>query len=182
MSTDIVPGSTDIMIPSAAPLPYLDDPSQAPPAQRSPSLEPDMTSAVSYNESKAAMIAANKTAALFSGRSGLSINDIIDDATTENASKLKRKADDISDVIENEIRTWASSLHVGVSGGTTNVNATQTVAAQGPSASIPNAMDEQRPTKKTRRFAERLGYATAGGLAVGATLFLGLVATAPDFL
>jgi hypothetical protein len=198
MPTDVAPGSTDLgksmdrtstalpltttAISSAPSLPYLDDHSQVPPAQGSPSPEPDMTSAVSYNESKAAMVAANNTAALFSGRSGLSINDIIDDATTEHTSKLKRKADDISEVIENEVREWASSLPVGVSGGSTDVTATQTAAPQEPSVANFDTVIEQRPTKKIRRFVERLGYAAAGGAAVGGTLFLALVATAPDFL
>lgn len=166
-------------------LSFLDDHSQIPPAQRTPGPEPDMTSAVKYNESRAAIAAANETSAVFLGRSGLSINDIIDDATTEHTSRnMKRKADDISDVIENEVREWASSLPSNSSGGSTNttVSTTQATASQDLSGINSSPMNEQRPTKKIRRFVERLGYAAVGGAAVGATLFFGLVATAPDFL
>jgi hypothetical protein len=46
----------------------------------------------------------------------------------------------------------------------------------------PAAENMPRPTKRLKKFAEAVGYAALGGVAVGAGLFSVLVATAPDFL
>jgi len=153
-------------------------------SDRDLSPEPDMTSAVKFNESKASMAAMNKTAAEFTGRSRLSINDIIEESHAEQTPKqLKRKADDISDVLENEVRVWASSPAVDVLLNTTDMSAS---AAQVPvpevtSNLLPDA-SQQRPVKRLKKLVEGLGYAALGGVAVGAGLFSVLVATAPEFL
>lgn len=170
-------------VPSAT-LSYLDDHTQAPLiTQPEPTAEPDMTSAVKYNESRAILAASNKTAALFSGRSGLRIHDII-----EAPSNLKRKADDISDVIGDEVRMWASSPAHDVPAKSqadapipeSHRAASSIIASTGTKAA-PDAV-APRPVKRLKRFVECLGYAALGGAAVGAGLFSVLVATAPDFM
>ncbi|KAA8571498.1 hypothetical protein EYC84_001498 [Monilinia fructicola] len=134
-------------------------------------------------------------------RSGLRINDIIDESSTVKTSK--RKADEISeddhlrealknfladDVRENEVRNWASSVEnfnkittepEAVSGVPHQLSTTKVV----PSV-LATSNGEARPTKrlKMKKFAEAVGYFALGGAAVGAGLFSALVATAPDFL
>lgn len=168
-----------------ATLPYLDDHTQAPKAIRTPSPEPDMTSAVTYNESKASMAFANKHSFNPSGRSGLSINDIIEDAAGDHASKiLKRKADGISEAIENEIRVWATSSSaldnieestaISASASQDALRGEQSEAPPTPVANTP----EQRPAKRLRKIVESVGYVALGG----ATLFGALILSAPDFL
>jgi hypothetical protein len=181
--------STDVtvVIPNTSQLPFLYDPTQVPSLHASPSPEPDMTSSVRYNESKAWKIAATTEAgALVSGRSGLSINDIIDDdSSSQPITTLKRKADNISDDIENEVRNWASILPSDISEGSTNTSTSQPGDSLQLGNACPNTIlltPDQRPAKKARKFIERLGYAAIGGAAVGATLFSVLVATAPDFM
>ncbi|KAB8300945.1 hypothetical protein EYC80_002870 [Monilinia laxa] len=133
-------------------------------------------------------------------RSGLRINDIIDESSTVKTSK--RKADEISeddnlgenssfladDVRTNEVRNWASSVE-NFNKVTTEPEAISEVAHQSSTMKvIPSILatsnGEARPTKrlKMKKFAEAVGYFTLGGAAVGAGLFSALVATAPDFL
>lgn len=139
---------------------FLDKPDQTPMPVRAPSPLPDMTSAVSYNNSKENMAIH---------RSGIKINDIID------KSSRKRGVEDISNTTEKELETWGS-------------RDPSTVANESPalvdtsSATANPAAPEQRPTKRLKRVLERVGYAALGGVAVGAGLFSVLVATAPDFM
>jgi len=146
--------------------------------KRAPSPEYDMTSAVKFNESKAKSV-----------RSRLSIHDIIENSSRDQSpQKLspkvgeKRKAGEISNVIENEIREWAS---LGTSNpselASSNLEATKSgQQVRVTDASAPQA-DDQRPAKKLKTILERAAYAAVGGVAVGAGLFFSLVATAPDF-
>lgn len=170
-------GSTTVLIsPAIAPLPslsYLDDHTQAPKAIRTPSPEPDMTSAVMYNESKASM--ANKNT---SGRSGLRIHDIIEGGEEHTSNNLKRKADNISEAIENEVRVWASSspaleASAGLFAPTLEAATHEEQSKTAPIADVA----EQRPSKM-RKLVESVGYVALGG----ATLFGALVLSAPDFL
>ena len=170
---------TSVAIPPFATLPYLDDHTQPPNAVRSPSPEPDMTSAVTYNQSKASMASNNKHN---SGRSGLSIHDIIEGAADDHASNsLKRKADDISEAIENEVRVWASSSPVlndtEISSGISAASQAAVSEVQSKTAP-PLNIPEQRPSKRLRKIVESVGYVALGG----ATLFGALVLSAPDFL
>lgn len=177
-----------MLIPSAIQsftgLPYLDDHTQTPKAMRPLSPEPDMTSAVAYNESKASMASANKLSSKSSGRSGLSINDIIEGAGDHSSKTQKRKADDISEAIENEIRVWASSSPApnSLEGLTAiSTSALQASIREEQSETVSTALNqnpEQRPAKRLRKFAESVGYVALGG----ATLFGALVLSAPDFL
>lgn len=136
--------------------------------KRARSPEYDMTSAVKFNESKAQSV-----------RSKLSIHDIIENSSRELplAPKIgeKRKAGEISNVIEDEIREWASM----------DASKPSDVVSSTPKAAEPEASgshaNDQRPTKKLKTILERAAYAAVGGVAVGASLFFGLVATAPDF-
>lgn len=134
-----------------------------------------MTSAVNFN------------AATHKPRSGLGINDIINNASTTTNS-LKRKADDISDATDAELRIWAQSS----TASNDNMKVSEDVPASevqnlAPSAeteAVSAALDAPapRPTKKLKKLLENVGYAALGGVAVGAGLFSVLVATAPDFL
>jgi hypothetical protein len=164
---------------------YLHDHTQAPNFIRHPSPEPDMTSAVTYNESKGSMFAANNQPSNPPGRSGLSINDIIEGAAGDHTSKtIKRKAGDISEAIEDEIRVWASSpsaidhlegsTAISVSAPQAAIREEQSRTALNPVAETP----EQRPAKRLRKIAESVAYVALGG----ATLFGALVLSAPDFL
>ncbi|KAF4632318.1 hypothetical protein G7Y89_g5809 [Cudoniella acicularis] len=137
---------------------------------RVPSPEYDMTSAVKFNESKAKSV-----------RSRLSILDIIEDDTLEQApvkseAKVggKRKAAEISNVIENEVRAWASSQESEAAPPSFASHASgQQLAA--------TSKPEERPAKRLKTFLERAVYAAVGGVAVGAGVFFSLVATAPNF-
>lgn len=155
---------------------------------RAPSPVLDMTSAARFNQSKQSL-AAEKPAQ--SGRSAVSINDIVEPLTVEPTSKsLKRKADDISDVLEEEVRVWASkdssisTPEVDVSSDvemspSEPIQAESSPAAEAisPPKLVETALAEPAH-KKLRKFAEVVGYAALGGVAIFSTL----VATAPDFL
>lgn len=178
---------TVALTPPAAPplttLPYLDDHTQAPHAIHTRSPEPDMTSAVTYNESRASMASANKYRSV--GRSGISISDIVERSSGELGPKnLKRKSDDISEAIEDEIRIWAtSSTALNDSEGPMDLTASASKVAireeQSEIASTPAPeTSQQRPTKRLRKIVESVGYVALGG----ATLFGALVLSAPDFL
>jgi len=118
-------------------------------------------------------------------RSGLRIHDIIDVSSNATPKTTKRKADAISDVLENEVRMWASatppSAKTETSTSVTKADL-QVTSTKVPSEVNLSATVETRPTKRVKKFVERLGYAALGGAAVGAGLFSVLVATAPDFL
>lgn len=151
----------------------FDTDAQLPVFQRAPSPEYDMTSAVAFNESKAKSI-----------RSRLSIRDIIESSSRDETAQKsgsrageKRKASEISNVVDEELREWAS-LDASKPSKVASSN-TKIITSIQPVATQP---DEQRPTKKLKTVLERVGYAAVGGMAVGAGLFFGLVATAPDFI
>jgi len=154
---------------------FLDNPAHGPALDRAPSPEPYMTSAVNFN------------AATHKPRSGLGINDIINTASTTTNS-LKRKADDISDVTDAELRMWAQSSTTSNDDTKDSLDATASdVRGEIPDARtevVPSVSDAPapRPTKKLKKLLENVGYAALGGVAVGAGLFSVLVATAPDFL
>jgi len=138
--------------------------------KRAPSPEYDMTSAVKFNESKAMSV-----------RSRLSIHDIIENSSRDQGSQKvgpkvgeKRKAGDISNVIENEIREWAS-----LDASKPAISGQQARFAE--AAAVQENEHEQLPVKKLKTILERAAYAAVGGVAVGAGLFFSLVATAPDF-
>jgi hypothetical protein len=178
---------TAILIPSAirsfAGPSYLDDHNQALRIMHPLSPEPDMTSAVAYNQSKASMASANELPSNPSGRSGLSINDIIEGAGDHTFKPQKRKAGDISEAIEKEIRVWASSSPApNCFEGSTAMSASTSQAPireeQSETISAASNQNEQRPAKRLRRIVESVGYVALGG----ATLFGALVLSAPDFL
>jgi len=158
-------------------------------AIRTPSPELDMTSAVKFNESKAAI------AAIQPGRSAVRIDDIVEPLAIESEPKsLKRKASDISDVLEEEVRVWASkdssvsAAEVIMSSdvGPHVENASQQQGSESTEALPPSTSVDSAPAepahKRIKKFAEVVGYTALGGLAGGLALFSTLVATAPDFL
>lgn len=135
----------------------------SPHLERATSPDYDMTSAVSFNESKAKSI-----------RSRLSIHDIIEKSSRDQSppqaeTKVgnKRKASEISDSIQDEVRAWASSPDRSAVGAPVGIDLVTVV---------------EHPRKKLKTVLDRVAYAAVGGFAVGATLFFGLVATAPDFV
>jgi hypothetical protein len=120
----------------------------------------------------------------FGTRSRLSIHDIIDKTSNDLAPApkcLKRKADELSDIIESEVRIWASSTPVpDVSPGLVELSTSETKTTT-PSESVQDVLgvsSEERPMKRIRRFAEKAGYVALGG----ATIFGALVLSAPDFV
>jgi hypothetical protein len=154
---------------------FLDNPAHGPALDRAPSPEPYLTSAVNFN------------AATQKPRSGLGINDIINTSSTT-TQNLKRKADEISDATDAELRPLAQSSTSSPDAVKTSADVTD---SQDPAAisiptteAIPAESDAHapRPTKKLKKLLENVGYAALGGVAVGAGLFSVLVATAPDFL
>jgi len=152
---------------------------------RAPSPELDMTSAVKFNESKAAL------AAVQPGRSAVRINDIVEPLATESDAKsLKRKASDISDMLEEEVRVWASNdssvskaevvISSDVEAPTENASLQQ-VSGSAEILPVSTSVDPapvEPAHKRIKKFAEVVGYTALGGLAI----FSALVATAPDFL
>ena len=177
-----------------APIPYLDNHAQAPPLmERDPSSEPDLTSAVKFYESKIRLDAANRATENISGRSRLSINDIIDGSFTDSArgsQTYKRKADDISSAdadTKDCVSTSASLDRLSTDSRAENllVNATLKQPHHLSEPATSAALDELetiRPAKRLKKFAQRLSYAALGGAAVGGALLSVLVATAPDYL
>ncbi|KAE9377802.1 hypothetical protein N431DRAFT_500562 [Stipitochalara longipes BDJ] len=166
-----------IYFPTRDPCDFLDNPAHGPALDRALSPEPYMTSAVNFN------------AAAHKPRSGLGINDIINTASTTTQS-LKRKADDISDVTDAELRIWAQSSTASsddLTGSTDVAKSEEQASISNPMTGVvPTVQDAPtpapRPTKKLKKLLENVGYAALGGVAVGAGLFSVLVATAPDFL
>lgn len=117
-------------------------------------------------------------------RPGLSIKDLIDLETPELYAKpaVKRKADKISSVMEEEVRAWASTLTSQPSDALAATPTAGDAATLCITSVNTSQISEHRPAKKLRRIMEKMGYAALGGVAVGAALFGSLVATAPDFL
>lgn len=169
--------------PSREPCSFLDKPDQTSIPARTPSPPLDMTSAYNFHLSKGATTAISPAQ---TNPRGIKINDIIDTAPTPQL-KLKRKADDISDATDVELRMWAkASSAPSVTKITVDSSAKKTlpvdnvvVAALAPANHIAS---EARPAKRMKKLLENVGYAALGGVAVGAGLFTVLVATAPDFL
>ncbi|KAH6674548.1 hypothetical protein B0J14DRAFT_562661 [Halenospora varia] len=144
---------------------------------RIPSPEYDMTSAVKFNESKAKSV-----------RSRLSIHDLIDVANRDQAPRKpeakvgdKRKASEISNVNEDEVRAWASSQEASKALELVPSKMGSTSTPQQPDVATKPVNIEERPTKRMKTFLERAAYVTVGGLVASAGVFLSLVATAPDF-
>ena len=158
---------------------YLDDHTQTLKDLPSPAPEPDMKSAVTHNQSKASMVAASQHVNT-SGRSGLSIKDIIDGTDDPLPKTLKRKSDDISEAIENEVRAWASSTSAmnDLEGSKAMLAPVLLQCATREDQSESSVATEQRPAKRLRKIVESVGYVALGG----ATLFGALVLSAPDFL
>lgn len=162
--------------PTREPCSFLDNPAHVPALDRVPSPEPYMTSAVNFN------------AATQKPRSGLGINDIINNTTSTTTQSLKRKAAEISDATDAELKMWAQSSTTSngdANGSPDLTNPKEQATVSSPSTDAVPAVagaPNPRPTKKAKKFMENFGYAVLGGVAVGAGLFSALVATAPDFL
>jgi hypothetical protein len=156
---------------------------------RSPGPVPCMTDTVSFNESQAVMTGAIMDSSPQSSRSGLRINDIIDSFVSLKPETHKRKAEDISDVLVDEIQAWAS-----VSTLDSTKNAVSTACASPPGAAsatepltssapvlqereVPATRDHQS-NKRLKKVVEGAAYIALGGVG----LFSLLVATAPDFM
>jgi len=146
-----------------------------------------MTSAYSYIVSKNSATTSEPTPP---NSRGIKIDDIIEPSISQRPLRLKRKADEISNITDEELRLWAkASTSSTVSkptleNPTTQPQATTQIAMTYPvpaSSAIPT-VSEVRPTKRMKKLLENVGYAALGGVAVGAGLFTVLVATAPDFL
>jgi hypothetical protein len=169
--------------PTREPCSFLDKPDEAPVPARTPSPPLDMTSAYSFSVSKTTAVTPTQL-----NSRGIKINDIIDtSATPQRPLRLKRKADEISDATDKELRIWAKSSSASKPTKiATDIKPTEdevtaeTVAAQPISNNA--VVSEGRPTKRIRKLLENVGYAALGGVAVGAGLFTVLVATAPDLL
>ena len=190
---DSTPAPTTIRSPAILPLPYLDNHAQAPPViDRDPSPEPDLTSAVKFNESKIKIDGAYKNTANLSGRSKLTINDIIDGSMTNTAqSSVKRKADDISNDNANADHLASASLYpnrlspdslVVEDLRVTSASLQPQTLSKQPTNSSPDELEAARPAKRLKKFAQRLSYAALGGVAMGGALLSVLVATAPEYL
>ena len=164
---------------------------------RSPSPLLDTTSAVQYNKSKALMTGAIMDASPQSGRSKLTIDDVIDNSTTPVPEAHKRKADHISDLTESELRAWASisaldsskeSLDVPAAPGSRARTATPTATSATQPSVSPSAVvtqgnaneapEAERSMKRLKKVVEGAAFIALGGVG----LFSLLVATAPDFL
>jgi len=139
---------------------------------------PDMTSAVIYNNSKETMAAA----AASNTRSGIKIKDIIESTLSPQMSVgSKRKADDISEVTDAELRTWANNPASNVTSvSTTDPKEPDSQGHVEQEVAPVFTSSELRPTKK-QRILESVGYIALGGVTAVAGLFAALVATAPEF-
>jgi hypothetical protein len=130
-------------------------------------------------------------------RAAVTISDIVEQPVERTAGGLKRKADDISDVADEELRIWASVVPGESSTEEKEANIpdqsrtepsaveviTETVVPPNTNRETSGQQrndSEPRATKRLKRFAEALGYAALGGVAVSAGLFSVLIATAPS--
>lgn len=111
----------------------------------------------------------------------------------ENTNKGKRKAAEISEESPAEYR-WAFSskdkseaMNSAEELPSSSYTAASSTKNQTPLPSPPPSPEEsptleQRPTKKIKRIAERVGYAALGGVSVGAMVLTSLIYTAPNFV
>lgn len=144
-------------------------------------------------ENEAPVTSAIVDGSLQTGRSKLRIDDIIDSSTPE-AETHKRKADDISDVVVDEIQAWASASSLDKTEDpaettTTSMSAPDPVPSVSDSESSTSstgtrdepqigAATERRSNKRLKKVVEGAAYIALGGVG----LFSLLVATAPDFM
>lgn len=172
-------GLTDSAMPTRDECSFLDRPDITPVAPRAPSPIPDMTSAMTYTASKDSIAAAAKSV---TKPRVLKIQDMCDRPLATPVS-LKRKAQEISSASDEELRIWAN----GTSHDVQNTSANTTLANHD---SVNTASDKPlltvnldipRPTKRFRKFMERVAYMAVGGVAFGAIGFSALVATAPSY-
>jgi len=97
--------------------------------------------------------------------------------STSSTPTLKRKVEYISSSSDQELRSWGNDT-------STTAQFSSNVAASEPSLgqiTLASDVEAPRPTKRFKKFMEKVGYAAIGGVAVGASLFTALVATAPNF-
>ncbi|KAG9243351.1 hypothetical protein BJ878DRAFT_511234 [Calycina marina] len=174
-------------IPAAETTPYLYDHAQAP-SFTSPefSPEPDLTSAVRFNESKAQRNVVNQVAISLNSRSKLSISDIIDGTTEPRVIvQTKRKAGGISHDAESNpssSREWTSA-ETDILAGLAAKLAAKDEEAVVPVELVDNVVcDEARPAKRMKRFSQGLGLAAIGGAAIGGAIVSYLTSAAPDYL
>lgn len=173
LATDLGKGSRS----TSPPLPYMD--AQSPELEEDRCPSPFLETSALVDDRTCAM----KNASPQSGRSKLRIDDIIDSPTTPEPETRKRKAEDISNVIESEVRAWASACAQGPA-----ENSPSAVASGSPQAaqSTPTSNSEEsesvaapsQASKRLKKMAEGAAYIALGGVG----LFSILVATAPDFL
>jgi len=158
--------------------------------------EEAMTSAFAFHQYKMAMAAKDSGAELEGNSSNLPTHRT-HVALVDILTGSKRKAADIS-TLSRELIIWSSAespQSTGEENGavkTATADAQKSVEAvdQRPTGSVqlisPPAspsqptLDEQRPTKKLRTIAERVGYAALGGAIVGAIILGSLIYTAPS--
>jgi len=127
--------------------------------------ELDMTSAVRFARSKA----------------------LVEQDDTPKRRGIKRKADEIAELISQEERAWdppspfATKLP-SIDKSLTQDNSTSQPRQESQPEITSNHGTSGHRTKRLKKFAEAVGYAALGGVAVGASLFSLLVATAPEFV
>ena len=147
------------------------------PRQTSPEL--DMTSAATFNASKASLRKSNVPAR------GLRIDDIIEESTASTSKNLKRKSDRISDAIEVEVRAWGTKpfepSHGGLPLPAGLAPATMQNALFEMSAPTMPEPSETRPSKRLRTFVNTAWKAAACITVGGAGAVCLLAATAPSF-
>lgn len=111
------------------------------------------------------------------------------------AKKGKRKAAEISeeapeeadwaDSVSSDVKSNAAVLSEAVQSSSHSIsplNNVQTRFPSPPPSPEERANPEQRPTKKLKKIAERVGYAALGGVSVGAMVLTSLIYTAPSFV
>lgn len=104
------------------------------------------------------------------------------------ARKGKRKAAEISEESPSELK-WASSSEDKSKAASESSSQplspssrNQTSLPSPPPSPEEVASPEQRPSKKIKKIAERVGYAALGGISVGAMVLTSLIYTAPNFV
>lgn len=114
-----------------------------------------------------------------SGRRKLRIDHIIDNSTTAEPENRKRKVDEISDVMESEVRAWASSTPLSQEDYTVETISSGSEAPIQPApASTEQEPERGQQSKRLKKVMEGAAYIALGGVG----LFSILVATAPDYL
>lgn len=172
-------GLTDSAMPTRDECSFLDRPDTTPVAPRAPSPILDMTSAMTYTASKDSIAAAAKSV---TKPRVLKIQDMCDRPIATPVS-LKRKAQDISSASDEELRTWANDTLQTVQNTSTNTTLADhdSVNTASDRSLLTVNLDVPRPTKRFRKFMERVAYMAVGGVAFGAIGFSALVATAPSY-